>query len=310
MAEFREFSVPGGAGSNFLASKCLWAETLDESKKVADKDNSTNEYYYHREKVDDKLIFDRLEKFGPFITFSEDLEYKAKEIRPVLIDISLFINSIDFDKHTSSDRSEVILNVLDLWKKDWSMYTNSFFNFRYFTQTELPEEIKDLITQAQDYFAQCREYYYNVCEKNNYDSFIISHRHPYNTISPRLIVPQNFKTLAMKIDPKIDMLIAALQDIKHPHRQIQDNYTMQVLPADDLFLNRSVKLSDDYVSYREVFFENNEDEIRKMYDFFNNEDYFDENRVQIMSEFRQYHDDNMSIVQKFIPKLYKQLKTR
>ena len=306
MAEFREFYVQGGAGSNFLASKCLWAETLDESKKVFDEDILTNEYYYHREKVDDKSILDTFHNIIP----NEDLEYKTKEIRTTLIDISLFINDIDFDEHNAVNRSEVILNVLDLWKKDWSMYTQSFFNFRYFIQSELPEEIKDLMRQAEDYFAQCREYYYNVCEKNDYDSFIISHKHPYNTVSPRLITPSNFETLAMKIDPEVDIFIEALQDIKHSHRRIKDDYVMLSGETDDLFLNRSVKFSDDSVSYRKIFFENDEDEVMKMYDFFDNKDYFQENKMDIMSEFRQYHVKNMSVIQKFAPNLYEQLKTR
>ena len=75
----------------------------------------------------------------------------------------------------------------------------------------------------------------------------------------------------------------------------------------DLFSNMSVSLSDDKVSYRKIFFENNEDEIRKMYDFFDNEDYFDKNKVQIMSEFREYHDKNMSVIQKFAPTLYEKI---
>ena len=305
MAKFREFYVQAGAGSNFLASKCLWANTLDGNTKVFDENILTNEYYYHREKVNDISLSAETYIYDPFK--SKDLEHKTKEIRPTLIDISLFINSIDFDEHNSSNRSQVILNVLDLWKKDWSMYTTSFFNFRYFIQTELSEEIKDLMRLAEDYFAQCREYYYNMCEKNDYDSFVISHQHPHYTISPRLITPLNFETLSMKIDPEIDIFIEALQDIKHSHRQAKDNYTMLNVATDDLFLNRSVKLSDDKVSYRKIFFENNEDEIRKMYDFFDNEDYFDENKVQIMSEFRQYHDKNMSVIQKFIPNLYSKL---
>jgi hypothetical protein len=113
----------------------------------------------------------------------------------------------------------------------------------------------------------------------------------------------------MKIDPEVDIFIEALQDIKHSHRRVKDDYTMLYVPTDDLFLNRSVKFSDAYVSYRKIFFKNNEDEIRKMYDFFDNEDYFDKNRAKIMKEFKEYHDANMAVIQKFIPHLYKQLIT-
>ena len=79
------------------------------------------------------------------------------------------------------------------------------------------------------------------------------------------------------------------------------------MKSENLYVNRNVKLSDSSVSFRKIYFENNIEEVRKMYDFFDNEDYFDKNRVQIMSEFRQYHDDNMKLVKKLIPKLYEKI---
>jgi len=48
----------------------------------------------------------------------------------------------------------------------------------------------------------------------------------------------------------------------------------------------------------------------KIYDFFDNKDYFEENKTNIMKEFKEYHGNNMAVIQKFIPKLYKQLKPR
>jgi hypothetical protein len=114
----------------------------------------------------------------------------------------------------------------------------------------------------------------------------------------------------MELDVEADMFCAGLQDLKSSNGKSIDEIELKFEQMNDLFSNMSVSLSDDKVSYRKIFFENNEDEIRKMYDFFDNEEYFEENKTNIMSEFREYHDKNMSVIQKFAPGLYNQLKTR
>ena len=54
-----------------------------------------------------------------------------------------------------------------------------------------------------------------------------------------------------------------------------------------------------FVEYRKVFFENDEDEIRKLYEFFGNEDYFDKNTNDITTKFKQYHNDNFRVWEEF-----------
>ena len=151
----------------------------------------------------------------------------------------------------------------------------------------------------------------------DWSSFIITHINPYDTISSRLKLPENFKSLAMELDEEMVMLTGLFSSLKKMDDWLSNEMirTMDNIPpitdyGQDKWINNSVKFADDSVSYRKIFIENNEDEIRKMYDFFDNEDYFDKNKVQIMSEFREYHDKNMSVIQKFAPGLYNQLKTR
>ena len=181
------------------------------------------------------------------------------------------------------------------------------------TKTRVPPGLADavsyldLIKQIENYFIRCREYYFEVCESMNWNSSIISHLHPHIAISSQLNLPKNFKSLAMELDVEADMFCAGLQDLKSNNGKSIDEIELKFEQMDDLFANMSVSLSDDKVSYRKIFFENNEDEIRKMYDFFDNEDYFDKNRVQIVSEFRQYHKDNMRLVEEMAPKLYEQI---
>ena len=190
----------------------------------------------------------------------------------------------------------------------------NIFESGYFHGNDISEPVVEQIREVEDYFAKCRRYYYDECERNNWDMFQICHMHPYFTTSPRLKLPKNMLTMAMEVDNEMNMYNNALRDIKM-YETAPDNYfiirdkeTFLPIKTENLFINKSVAISNKKVSFRKIYFENNEDEIRKMYDFFDNEDYFDENRVQIMSEFRQYHDDNMSVIQRLAPNLYEQLK--
>ena len=143
--------------------------------------------------------------------------------------------------------------------------------------------------------------------------FQISHTHPFLSISPRLKFPSNIDTMAMELDNEMNMYNNALIDIKM-NEISPDNYFIirdkeDKFPekSENLFINQGVELSNQKVSFRKIYFENDENEIRRMYDFFDNEDYFDKNRVQIVSEFRQYHKDNMRLVEEMAPKLYEQI---
>ena len=162
--------------------------------------------------------------------------------------------------------------------------------------------------QIQDYFIRCREYYFEVCESMNWNSSIISHLHPHIAISSQLKLPKNFKSLAMEIDGETNMVVGALGDIKannyDPNGYIDK---VGVQSGDNI---KSVQLSDDSVSYRKIFIENNEDEIRKMYDFFDNEEYFEENKTNIMNEFKEYHNNNMIVIKDFMPLFYERIKSR
>ena len=76
----------------------------------------------------------------------------------------------------------------------------------------------------------------------------------------------------------------------------------------ELFINRSVEFTDDNVSYRKIFFENDENEVMKICNFFDNEEYFQQNKVQIMKDFKEYHDTNMTLIKKHLPDLYERIK--
>ena len=336
MAKFREFYVPAGAGSNFLAKQCLW--TSQESKEFNPYDSSQNEFFIDRVKSDAKVMSYGIrnpDTTARFETVSKTLISPAKyyecpdqsiisesiKIKSILIEINKWFRSLsnkyaDIDTDIE-DRNMVINNCDHIWREEFSVWTNSFFEkIHWIPSTERPNSISDKIREIEDYFAKCREYYYDECERNNWDVFQICHTHPYLSISPRLKLPENIVTMAIELDGEMNMYNNALIDIKMYDRINPDIYSIiqdddgKPKPPEDIFINNSVAISNKKVSFRKIYFENNEDEIRKMYDFFDNEDYFDENRVQIMSEFKEYHDDNMKLVQKLAPNLLEQIKSR
>jgi hypothetical protein len=190
-----------------------------------------------------------------------------------------------------------------LWKEDWSIYTHEFFEFRQdkpdvhivLTATDL-SEFNHLVTMAEDYFAKCREYYFKVCEQNEYDSFIITHNDPCDVISPRIQLPIDFRRLVMDVnDIEVYDIISKLNEIK-------TGFTLIDISSINIYIG------DNTVSYRKIFLENDENEVMKMYDFFDNKEYFERNTTQIMKEFREYHDNNMKVIKNHMSDLYERIK--
>ena len=339
MAKFREFYVQAGAGSNFLASKCLWGDRYDTNQHTS-SDTAINEFYFDRENTP-KIL-----KENCYECDDDSILSEAKRMTPILIELDIWLyfqNSPPPTKNMSDieiesqkkinlwqrkDRRKVINNINELWRKDWSMYTSAFFEFNHTKEFNLPQNVKDMVTSARDYFGKSREYYYNVCEQNEFNSFLISHNHPFDSISSLMKLPKNLKTLGMELDPITEVTCRAYQDIKsfkiprddieiyttniitHNHEVTTSPFEQRFLTIEEMEDNRSLKWCDDSVSYRKIFFENDRHEIMKMYEFFDNKAYFHKNRVQIMKEFKEYHDNNMAVIERHTPTLYKQITDR
>ena len=318
MTDFREFYVQPGAGSNFLAGKCLWKDT-----KPLNVDVSTNEFFFDREKINNTTIRflyrnTNLSLFNPYDMKDEDFISESKKMKSILLELEDNIQVPSENVPLKDCRSWILNNFEDLWFTDFTIdgiaYSNGPVyigqdNLRNLLQTQRLSEEKtiELGIQIENYFIRCREYYYKVCEKMDWSSFIITHINPYDAISSRLKLPENFKSLAMELDEEMVMLTGLFSSLKKMDDWLSNEMirTMDNIPpitdyGQDKWINNSVKFADDSVSYRKIFIENNEDEIRKMYDFFDNEDYFDENRTNIIKEFKKYHDNNMTSLQNWI----------
>tara|TARA_B110000037_G_scaffold212035_1_gene264310 strand:- start:315 stop:1247 length:933 start_codon:yes stop_codon:yes gene_type:complete len=310
MTKFREFYVPPGAGSNFLAKKCLW--TPDEYRgEEFDPDNSTNEFYVNREKIDygrynrdcDGEYADPTFQLNSLLSeaTANDLISETKKIIPVLLELDKHLTTLDLDEQGKTLRPRVIAAIEHLWKSDYSMMTESFGIGHSEEHGRINKHVGHLTKLTEDYFAKCRETYFNLCEEMNWDSFIISHTNPHSAISPRLKFPNNFKSLGMELEPDTNRFRSILRDIKS-NKYDPMNATYGSFNCDEF--------SDDSVSYRKIFFENDRYEVMKMYEFFDNKAYFHKNRPQIMNDFKEYHNDNMKVIKKFAPRYHTELNHR
>jgi hypothetical protein len=335
MGKFREFYVPAGAGSNFLASKCLWANDIENARftnNTKGHSTSSNEFFFPRVKIGKELK--NKELIDMMICDDENLLSETIRIKPILIELDEVALSLSPENHLNSilapdlalrmtnNRQEIISKIDIIWKDDWTMAYHSFWDWTTWgelsgNKIEVPNSVLNKIHQAQKYFVQCREYYYSVCDRNNWNVEKISHHHPYDEI-PGIKLPENFESLAMYLDEQTTEFVRIIFEIKRGNgrserfRKFYTEYlisnktlpdrTVRKLPSigyaphtvdDEAKILASI--SND-VDYRKIFFENDEDEIRKMYDFFDNEEHFDKNKMSIMKEFKEYHQRNMELI--------------
>jgi hypothetical protein len=326
IVEFREFFVPAGASANFLASRCLWDSVSDA--EWAQTNSSTNEFYVERCKLVDKqtnttsawLNKAYVDSAAAWLDMDDSskaiahLKSESKRILPILLELKNIVKSGEFSpKHLLQDKMEFNLDGMN--EIITIIETNDFRRLRYFFEVGCyfwdfsyprSEHVDRLIIEAQDYFASCREYYFKECERRGIDSYLITHQHPHVAISSRLKLPKNYKSLAMTFDEETHMITSILWDIKN-HPASWNSSKMKKYSYDDSLHYDSTDLSIKRVSYRKIFFENDSDEIRKMYDFFHNEDYFDENKTNILQEFQKYHNDNMAVLKQYVPDLYEEI---
>ena len=319
MTAFRELYVPAGAGSNFLAKSCLWNNSLSHTEA-----EDRNEYYCCRAKV-----MPEIEEGYKFSVVDKDLQTETKIIRPILIELDNYIN-LEFQKnddlakvHNNKKARKTLLEDLDLFSThllveginhDLFWYITSYSHFCNFIDKELlPKSIQKILIQVEDYFIKCRERFYAECHTNNLSIYKIGHHHPNNEISSKLTLPVNFKSLAIELDAEMDAFCRKLQELKADYSgdreelgrfSHSEDFCILEDSTEELFINKTARLADDKISYRKIFFNNDETELRKIYEFFDNVAYFDNNISSIMKDCKDYHSKNMKLLKSYTPKLW------
>ena len=100
-------------------------------------------------------------------------------------------------------------------------------------------------------------------------------------------VPDNYKNMLITIDDELAIIISKVLAIKHG----DGHNGRDVFPLSDDITNRA----DEVVDYRRLFVDNDRDEIKRLYDFFDYQHYFDIHENDIIKDFKEYHQRNINL---------------
>ena len=277
MNQFRELYYQRGAGGHFLASKCLW-----------------NGY------AEDKPMYKTTGPIAlePFLK-KEFLNIKT-ETNKVL---SVIESSMNEPVTGIKERNRIFLELKKFYDdgcNDYLSVIDGLFNgvksFKYLEQPR-PSEWEVI----EEYFRHCKNNWYRMFVSNNWNLYSITHEHPHAFVSSKLNIPHNMKTMAFEVDAVTDVYVRLLADMKDGILEEPSWYEK----SHEEYNNTSARLSDETVSYRKVFFDNDENEIKRLYAFFNNLEYFEENKTDIIRDFKEYHISNIQTLesQSVVPKV-------
>jgi len=292
MAIHKEFYAPPGASINFIGSMCL-----DHYGDIFD--STTNEYRAHL--VNDVLTLDEIDfpirsmlRKEKAIKQSYDImapNMKAyffwlRDNKTVPLEVNEYSNHLD-----NIDKWAITPGVY-CYEGIWGHFGD-----------------KDLDKRTSEYFNMLGLKYYEIHDELDVNTYILRHTINHN----KELRDKVSYSLEFEIDILISIYTRSLFNIKHkinssivsvadPHHY--NGATAQVL---DFSMSAEYDIDTSKVSYRKVFFENDVDEILKLYEFFDNTSYFYSNRERIMKEFRDYHTANMLLVKEHQPILYEQV---
>tara|TARA_B100000767_G_scaffold121302_1_gene115655 strand:- start:1457 stop:2317 length:861 start_codon:yes stop_codon:yes gene_type:complete len=278
MSQFRELYYQRGAGGHFLASKCL-----------------RNGY------SEDKPMYKTTGPVAlePFLK-KEFLNIKT-ETNKVL---SVIESSMNEPVTGIKERNRIFLELKKFYDdgcNDYLSVIDGLFNgvksFKYLEQPR-PSEWEVI----EEYFRHCKNNWYRMFVSNNWSLHSITHEHPHAFVSSKLNMPYSMKTMAFEVDAVTDVYVRLLADMKDGTLEEPSWYEK----SHEEYNNKSARLSDETVSYRKVFFDNDENEIKRLYTFFNNLEYFEENKTDIIKDFKEYHTSNIQTLESqsvFVPKV-------
>jgi len=287
----KQVYVPPGAGGNFIALHCLWNGDLesfrcDESNEyIVPRQKSTLWDLNNRTSSDDELVF--AGEFPELVKYFEvwDRFIEWTDGEKARFSISMFFSLMQHNRFSVSQYEILTRDYFWLPIFDYSMY--------YGGHGGKSDRLDDFCKRLMD---MCWE----IHEKTNKDLVSIVHYHPgfdfegydYST---------DIETLCISIEG-CDEYITDLCAIKH--NTASHNYNS---PNSQPELKRHVisnnifeqQKSDVVVDYRKIFMLQDENEIRKLFKFFGNEDHFDKNIKNILSKFFQYNKDNELVLAEF-----------
>jgi hypothetical protein len=286
----RQMYVPPGAGGNFIALHSLWNGDKmvingikeDVNEYILSRQKSTLWDINNKKSSDYELVFSgmypELKKYWD--VWNSKVEFSNGWI--LRFSLSHFFRLLQ--------ENNVSLPAYEVLTRDYFWLPIGDYSIYYGMLAGKSEQLDDFCKRLMD---MCWE----VHKKENKDLMSIVHYHPglhfkgydYST---------DIETLCLSINECEDY-ISDLLAIKHSVQDPLQGYSpilkRQTIRQKDFVTQKS----DIIVEYKKVFFDNNPDEIRKLYEFFDNEDFFDTNKKDILGWFKTYDRDNQKIVNEF-----------
>jgi|TARA_B110000037_G_C17094072_1_gene495230 hypothetical protein len=335
MINIREFGIPAGAGSNFVAKNILWGVTTN-----IDARNDKNVFI-----TDRRIDLMNSGCFGGFdTTYSTRSVFMAflagrDDIVQVLYRYDELLNKLDFfgaavrdaeknnrtHKDSSVYRKRLIKHFED-FDFDITMFyllphCSLQFPFdlvelthinNYLREEAIVKEIISLRDIIVSMFEDIYLFYIDLHRKNCANSYSISHDlvEVYLFKNKKLKIPER-KTAAFKFDNATVALCAILDGTKNDRQWQVDSLQRTYFPENETpnpinwteWYNRSIEYADVVIDYRKVFAENDAKEIERMYQFFNLSELYIENQKNINKSFKDYSDKNMKVVTECVPEL-------
>lgn len=327
MISIVQFSSKAGAASNYIAKQCMWAGVVD--KRIDREPNKkVNEYIIPRTKIGNH--FENRHELWKMKCDDEELLQKTSVIKPKLMELHYWCkdnkpetllnsaNAKEIAQRMEHNRRQVIEKLDIMWKDEWCMAYSAFWNWEDWGRLSgksvvLSEYVLDLIEDVQQYFVDCKLYYWKVCEQKGWNILSISHQHTY-VETPGLILPDNFVHGYLRCDIASSKYIDTLLEIKRGVT-VTSEYLNKILSSDidkdhDPTWGVSKwteELSHEIFDYRKIFIDNDSNEIQRLYDFFLNLEYFEEHKERILQEFFDYNDKNMKLMKSLALPMYEEV---
>ena len=290
--------VPPGAGGNFIGLHALWCGSENLHSQLDGvhfiEKTATNEFKIprqhstlwdlHNQKSSDHELM--------FVSMYPELK-KYHEVWNTFFEFS----SGEISRFSLSHFFQ-LLREAEISISAYEVLTRNFFWLPIFDYSMFYSMIGGKSEKLDDYCKHLMDMCWEIHKKENKDLRSIAHYHPgldfkdydYST---------DIDTLCLSISGCEDYITDLMeiksgsQDQNHPN-ELPDGIRHAI--NDNKYDQQK---SEIVVEYKKVFFKNDGDEIRKLYKFFGNEEYFDKNTNDITTAFGQYHKDNQKTLHDF-----------
>ena len=325
MISIRDFAVPAGAGSNYIAKNILWAVTPN-----IDTVNNKNTFEYDR-KID--LIaskhhggFDNT--YSVRLAFSSFMYGLSNDFISTLDRYDILLRELPTDTNNPPDFSEdfgnreIVRQYFVTHRLDYTMFyylPHFYLNYLGFDHWEhygwdkdTIDEIKQVRRKIIQVLEEVYLFYIELHRKNCANSYVISHDLVEVTLfqTRKLDIPER-RTGAFKFDISSTALIQVLDNYKNDNsttlEQVRKDYFYErdesKINAWVDWHNKSVEYADVVIDYNKVFTEGDTKEIEKLYEFFNVSGLYINSKQEIIKSFKEYSNKNLKVAIECMPEL-------